>query len=31
VDVARVEIDSDAVFNVNTEADYDRLIKRWGL
>jgi len=29
-DVARVEIDSDAVFNVNTEADHMRLIDRYG-
>ncbi|RLE15587.1 MAG: hypothetical protein DRJ28_03765 [Actinobacteria bacterium] len=29
-DIGRVEIDSDALFNVNTKADYDVLIKRYG-
>jgi molybdopterin-guanine dinucleotide biosynthesis protein A len=29
--VVEVEIDPDAVFNVNTEADYQQLIERYGL
>lgn len=29
--VVEVEVDSDSVFNVNTEADYERLIERYGL
>ncbi len=28
--IGRFEIDSDALFNVNTPADYDRLIERYG-
>ncbi len=29
--VVEVEVDADAVFNVNTEEDYQRLVERYGL